>query len=161
MSGRRERVWSTAPLTACARRPLMIFSIALLSRNHDNRCMLTRWPRRAIQLTKEHVMSSLRTHDDTWDIERQRRHHRCDGRCSPSGRNRAARRADPRSVHAKLLITSTGAGVFWEAMLDPAVLRVWTTSNSTGPIYGRGVREKASRRAGLLVPNRIGLERFL
>ncbi len=65
-------------------------------------------------------MSSLRTHDDTWDIKTS---------VGSTAVMVAAARAfetdqpDPliRDPYAKLLVTSAGAGVLWEAMLDPAI----------------------------------------
>lgn len=65
-------------------------------------------------------MSSLRTHDDTWDIESS-----VGTTAVMVAAARAVETERPdaliRDPYAKLLITSTGAGVFWEAMLDPAV----------------------------------------
>jgi methyltransferase (TIGR00027 family) len=65
-------------------------------------------------------MSSLRTHDDTWDIKTS---------VGTTAVMVAAARAvesdqpDPliRDPYAKLLVTSAGAGVMWEAMLDPTL----------------------------------------
>jgi methyltransferase (TIGR00027 family) len=65
-------------------------------------------------------MSSLRTHDDTWDIKTS---------VGSTAVMVAAARAfetdqpDPliRDPYAKLLVTNAGAAVLWEAMLDPAV----------------------------------------
>jgi methyltransferase (TIGR00027 family) len=65
-------------------------------------------------------MSSLRTHDDTWDITTS---------VGSTAVMVAAARAvetdqpDPliRDPYAKLLVTNAKAGVLWEAMLDPAV----------------------------------------
>ncbi len=65
-------------------------------------------------------MSSLRTHDDTWDIKTS---------VGSTAVMVAAARAfetdqpDPliRDPYAKLLVTNAGAGVLWEAMLDPAI----------------------------------------
>jgi methyltransferase (TIGR00027 family) len=65
-------------------------------------------------------MSSLRTHDDTWDIKTS---------VGSTAVMVAAARAfeteqadalinDP---YAKLLVTNAGAGVLWESMLDPAI----------------------------------------
>lgn len=65
-------------------------------------------------------MSSLRTHDDTWDITTS---------VGSTAVMVAAARAvetdqpDPliRDPYAKLLVTNAKAGVLWEVMLDPAV----------------------------------------
>ena len=65
-------------------------------------------------------MSSLRTHDDSWDIKTS---------VGTTAVMVAAARAvesegpDPliRDPYAKLLVTNAGAGVLWEAMLDPDV----------------------------------------
>lgn len=65
-------------------------------------------------------MSSLRTHDDTWDIKSS---------VGTTAVMVAAARAveteqpDPliRDPYAKLLVTNSGAGVLWEAMLDPDI----------------------------------------
>lgn len=65
-------------------------------------------------------MSTLRTHDDTWDIRTS---------VGTTAVMVAAARAveteqpDPliRDPYAKLLVTNANAGVLWEAMLDPAV----------------------------------------
>jgi methyltransferase (TIGR00027 family) len=66
-------------------------------------------------------MSTLRTHDDTWDIKTS---------VGTTAVMVAAARAvetdrpDPliRDPYAKLLVTNAGAGVLWEAMLDPAMV---------------------------------------
>lgn len=66
-------------------------------------------------------MSSMRTHDDTWDIKTS---------VGTTAVMVAAARAvetdrpDPliRDPYAKLLVTNAGAGVLWEAMLDPAMV---------------------------------------
>src|ERR1700739_975967 len=65
-------------------------------------------------------MSSLRTHDDTWDIKTSV------GSTAvmvAAARAVETERADAliRDPHAKLLVTNAGAGVLWEAMLDPEV----------------------------------------
>jgi methyltransferase (TIGR00027 family) len=65
-------------------------------------------------------MSTLRTHDDTWDIKTS---------VGTTAVMVAAARAveteqpDPliRDPYAKLLVTNAKAGVLWEAMLDPVV----------------------------------------
>lgn len=65
-------------------------------------------------------MSSLRTHDDTWDIKTS---------VGTTAVMVAAARAveteqpDPliRDPYAKLLVTTAGAGVLWEALLDPEI----------------------------------------
>ncbi len=66
-------------------------------------------------------MSTMRTHDDTWDIKTS---------VGTTAVMVAAARAvetdrpDPliRDPYAKLLVTNAGAGVLWEAMLDPAMV---------------------------------------
>ncbi len=65
-------------------------------------------------------MSSLRTHDDTWDIKTSV------GSTAvmvAAARAVETERPDPliRDPYAKLLVTNAGAGVLWEAMLDPDV----------------------------------------
>src|SRR5215208_2722080 len=40
-------------------------------------------------------------------------------------------------------------------------LHVWTTSNRTGPIYGRGVCARSWQRAGLLISKHLGLSKRL
>jgi methyltransferase (TIGR00027 family) len=65
-------------------------------------------------------MSSLRTHDDTWDIKTSV------GSTAvmvAAARAVETERPDPliRDPYAKLLVTNAGAGVLWEAMLDPEV----------------------------------------
>src|ERR1700739_3432017 len=65
-------------------------------------------------------MSSLRTHDDTWDIKTSV------GSTAvmvAAARAVETERADAliRDPHAKLLVTNSGAGVLWEAMLNPEV----------------------------------------
>lgn len=65
-------------------------------------------------------MSTLRTHDDTWDIRTS---------VGTTAVMVAAARAveteqpDPliRDPYAKLLVTNANAGVLWEAMLEPAI----------------------------------------
>ncbi|BBZ50080.1 SAM-dependent methyltransferase [Mycobacterium heidelbergense] len=65
-------------------------------------------------------MSSLRTHDDTWDIKT--------GVGTTAVMVAAARAVETerpdaliRDPYAKLLVTNAGAGVLWEAMLDPEI----------------------------------------
>src|SRR6201993_2186268 len=65
-------------------------------------------------------MSSLRTHDDTWDIKTSV------GSTAvmvAAARAVETERSDAliRDPYAKLLVTNAGAGVLWEAMLDPDV----------------------------------------
>jgi methyltransferase (TIGR00027 family) len=65
-------------------------------------------------------MSSLRTHDDTWDIKTSV------GSTAvmvAAARAVETERTDPliRDPYAKLLVTNAGAGVLWEHMLDPGV----------------------------------------
>ncbi|CPR12994.1 methyltransferase, putative, family protein [Mycobacterium bohemicum DSM 44277] len=65
-------------------------------------------------------MSSLRTHDDTWDIKTSV------GTTAvmvAAARAVETEREDPliRDPYAKLLVTNAGAGVLWEAMLDPEI----------------------------------------
>ncbi|BBX64503.1 putative S-adenosyl-L-methionine-dependent methyltransferase [Mycobacterium saskatchewanense] len=65
-------------------------------------------------------MSSLRSHDDTWDIKTSV------GSTAvmvAAARAVETERPDPliRDPYAKLLVTNAGAGVLWEAMLDPEV----------------------------------------
>ncbi len=59
-------------------------------------------------------MSSLRSHDDTWDIATQRGIDRSDGRRRPRRRDRERRSADPRSVRASAG-HRCGAGM-WEQL---------------------------------------------
>src|SRR6201996_9100486 len=65
-------------------------------------------------------MSSLRTHDDTWDIKSS-----VGTTAVMVAAARAVETEQPdaliRDPYAKLLVTSSGAGVLWEAMLDPEV----------------------------------------
>jgi methyltransferase (TIGR00027 family) len=65
-------------------------------------------------------MSSLRTHDDTWDIKTS-----VGSTAVMVAAARAVETEQPdaliRDPYAKLLVTSANAGVLWEAMLDPAV----------------------------------------
>ena len=65
-------------------------------------------------------MSSLRTHDDTWDIKSS-----VGTTAVMVAAARAVETEQPepliRDPYAKLLVTSSGAGVLWEAMLDPDV----------------------------------------
>src|SRR6202007_3191419 len=70
--------------------------------------------------SRSNLMSSLRTHDDTWDIKTSV------GSTAvmvAAARAVETERPDPliRDPYAKLLVTSAGAGVLWEAMLDPEV----------------------------------------
>jgi methyltransferase (TIGR00027 family) len=63
-------------------------------------------------------MSSLRTHDDTWDIKTSV------GSTAvmvAAARAVETERPDPliRDPYARLLVSNAGAGVLWEAMLDP------------------------------------------
>jgi methyltransferase (TIGR00027 family) len=63
-------------------------------------------------------MSSLRTHDDSWDIKTS-----VGTTAVMVAAARAVETEQPepliRDPYAKLLVTSAGAGVMWEAMLDP------------------------------------------
>ena len=63
-------------------------------------------------------MSSLRTHDDTWDIKTS-----VGSTAVMVAAARAVETDQPdaliRDPYAKLLVTNAGAGVLWEAMLDP------------------------------------------
>ena len=65
-------------------------------------------------------MSSLRTHDDTWDIKSS-----VGTTAVMVAAARAVETEQPdaliRDPYAKLLVTNAGAGVLWESMLDPAV----------------------------------------
>jgi len=65
-------------------------------------------------------MSSLRTHDDTWDIKSS-----VGTTAVMVAAARAVETEQPapliRDPYAKLLVTSSGAGVLWEAMLDPDI----------------------------------------
>jgi methyltransferase (TIGR00027 family) len=65
-------------------------------------------------------MSSLRTHDDTWDIKTS-----VGSTAVMVAAARAVETERPdaliRDPYAKLLVTSAGAGVLWEAMHDPEV----------------------------------------
>ena len=65
-------------------------------------------------------MSSLRTHDDTWDIKTS-----VGSTAVMVAAARAVETEQPdaliRDPYAKLLVTNAGAGVLWEAMLDPRV----------------------------------------
>src|ERR1700756_1426475 len=65
-------------------------------------------------------MSSLRTHDDSWDIKTS-----VGSTAVMVSAARAVETERPdaliRDPYAKLLVTSAGAGVLWEAMLDPEV----------------------------------------
>jgi methyltransferase (TIGR00027 family) len=65
-------------------------------------------------------MSSLRTHDDTWDIKTSV------GSTAvmvAAARAVETERPDPliRDPYARLLVEGAGAGILWEAMLDPEV----------------------------------------
>ena len=65
-------------------------------------------------------MSSLRTHDDTWDIKTS-----VGSTAVMVAAARAVETEQPdaliRDPYAKLLVTNAGAGVLWEAMLDPTI----------------------------------------
>src|SRR5260370_42677054 len=65
-------------------------------------------------------MSSLRTHDDTWDIKSS-----VGTTAVMVAAARAVETEQPdaliRDPCAQLLVSNAGAGVLWEAMLDPAV----------------------------------------
>ncbi|ORA85559.1 SAM-dependent methyltransferase [Mycobacterium malmoense] len=65
-------------------------------------------------------MSSLRTHDDTWDIKTS-----VGSTAVMVAAARAVETERPdaliRDPYARLLVTNAGAGVLWEAMLDPAI----------------------------------------
>jgi methyltransferase (TIGR00027 family) len=65
-------------------------------------------------------MSSLRTHDDTWDIKTS-----VGSTAVMVAAARAIETEQPdaliRDPYAKLLVTNAGATVLWETMLDPAV----------------------------------------
>ncbi len=66
-------------------------------------------------------MSTMRTHDDTWDIKTSV------GTTAvmvAAARAVETERPDPliRDPYAKLLVTNAGAGVIWEAMLDPSMV---------------------------------------
>jgi methyltransferase (TIGR00027 family) len=65
-------------------------------------------------------MSSLRTHDDTWDIKTS-----VGTTAVVVAAARAVETERPdaliRDPYAKLLVTNAGAGVLWEAMLDPSI----------------------------------------
>jgi methyltransferase (TIGR00027 family) len=65
-------------------------------------------------------MSSLRTHDDTWDIKTS-----VGTTAVMVAAARAVETEQPDALisdpYAKLLVTSAGAGVLWEALLDPEI----------------------------------------
>jgi methyltransferase (TIGR00027 family) len=65
-------------------------------------------------------MSSLRTHDDTWDIKTSVG---ATAVMVAAARAVETERPDPliRDPYAKILVTNAGAGVLWEAMLDPGI----------------------------------------
>lgn len=65
-------------------------------------------------------MSSLRTHDDTWDI---RTSVGSTAVMVAAARAVETERPDPliRDPYARLLVSNAGAGVLWEAMLDPEI----------------------------------------
>jgi methyltransferase (TIGR00027 family) len=65
-------------------------------------------------------MSSLRTHDDTWDI---RTSVGSTAVMVAAARAVETERPDPliRDPYARLLVSNAGAGVLWEAMLDPDI----------------------------------------
>jgi methyltransferase (TIGR00027 family) len=66
-------------------------------------------------------MSSLRTHDDTWDIKTS-----VGTTAVMVAAARAVESEQPdaliRDPYAKLLVTNAGAGVLWGAMLDPEIV---------------------------------------
>ncbi len=66
-------------------------------------------------------MSSLRTHDDTWDIKTS-----VGTTAVMVAAARAVETEQPdaliRDPYAKLLVSNAGAGVLWEAMLDPEMV---------------------------------------
>jgi methyltransferase (TIGR00027 family) len=66
-------------------------------------------------------MSSLRTHDDTWDIKTS-----VGTTAVMVAAARAVETERPdaliRDPYAKLLVTNSGANVLWEAMLDPSMV---------------------------------------
>jgi methyltransferase (TIGR00027 family) len=66
-------------------------------------------------------MSSLRTHDDTWDIKTS-----VGTTAVMVAAARAVETERPdaliRDPYARLLVTNAGAGVLWEAMLDPTMV---------------------------------------
>ncbi|MBW0019042.1 MAG: class I SAM-dependent methyltransferase [Mycobacterium sp.] len=65
-------------------------------------------------------MSTLRSHDDTWDIKTS-----VGATAVMVAAARAVESEQPdaliRDPYAKLLVTNAGAGVLWEAMLDPSI----------------------------------------
>ena len=65
-------------------------------------------------------MSTMRTHDDTWDIKTS-----VGATAVMVAAARAVETEQPepliRDPYAKLLVTNAGAGVIWEAMLDPGM----------------------------------------
>src|SRR3974390_3808711 len=65
-------------------------------------------------------MSSLRTHDDTWDIKTS-----VGSTAVMVAAARAVETERPdaliRDPYAELLVSNAGAGVLWEAMLDPEI----------------------------------------
>ena len=65
-------------------------------------------------------MSTMRTHDDTWDIKTS-----VGATAVMVAAARAVETEQPepliRDPYAKLLVTKAGAGVIWEAMLDPGM----------------------------------------
>jgi methyltransferase (TIGR00027 family) len=66
-------------------------------------------------------MSSMRTHDDTWDIKTSVG---ATAVMVAAARAVETERPDPliRDPYAKLLVTKAGAGVTWEIMLDPSMV---------------------------------------
>ena len=65
-------------------------------------------------------MSSLRTHDDTWDIKTS-----VGSTAVMVAAARAVETEQPepliRDPYAKLLVSSAGANVLWEHLLDPSI----------------------------------------
>src|SRR5271157_1554859 len=70
---------------------------------------------------RSNTMSSLRTHDDTWDIKTS-----VGTTAVMVAAARAVETEQPdaliRDPYAKLLVTNAGANVLWEAMLDPSTV---------------------------------------
>jgi methyltransferase (TIGR00027 family) len=73
-----------------------------------------------IGIEQEHAMSRMRTHDDTWDIKTS-----VGTTAVMVAVARAIETDRPdaliRDPYAKLLVTSAGAEVLWQAMLDPSM----------------------------------------
>ena len=79
-------------------------------------------------------MSTMRTHDDTWDIKTS-----VGATAVMVAAARAVETEQPepliRDPYAKLLVTNAGAGVIWEAMLDPGMAdKVAAIDAETGAI---------------------------